>query len=107
MASFMRKVAAGTDNLDVVRDSLPVAGKSGTLAGRFTGDNAAARGHVTAKTGWIDTAYTLSGFIDAADGTRLTFAFYAVGEGIADDAKAALDNLVTGVYNCGDNLANY
>ena len=107
MASFMRRVAAGTDNLDIVRDALPVAGKSGTLASRFTGDNAVARGKVTAKTGWIDTAYTLSGFVDAADGTRLTFAFYAVGEGIKDNAKEALDTLVTGVYNCGDNTANF
>jgi serine-type D-Ala-D-Ala carboxypeptidase/endopeptidase (penicillin-binding protein 4) len=106
MAALMRRVAAGSDNLDIVRDALPVAGKSGTLASRFTGDNAVARGKVTAKTGWIDTAYTLSGFVDAADGTRLTFAFYAIGNGIKDDAKAALDTLVTSVYNCGDNLAN-
>ena len=107
MASFMRKVADGTDNLDIVRDALPVAGKSGTLAGRFSGANAVARGHVTAKTGWIDTAYTLSGFVDAADGTRLTFAFFAIGEGIKDNAKEAIDTLVTGVYTCGDNLANF
>jgi D-alanyl-D-alanine carboxypeptidase/D-alanyl-D-alanine-endopeptidase (penicillin-binding protein 4) len=107
MADFMRRVAAGTDNLDIVRDALPVAGKSGTLASRFTGDNAVARGHVTAKTGWITTAYTLSGFIDAKDGTRLTFAFYAIGDGIKPDAKDALDTVVTGVYKCGDNLANF
>jgi D-alanyl-D-alanine carboxypeptidase/D-alanyl-D-alanine-endopeptidase (penicillin-binding protein 4) len=107
MATFMRRVSDGTDNLDIVRDALPVAGKSGTLASRFTGDNAVARGHVTAKTGWIDTAYTLSGFVDAADGTRLTFAFYAIGVGIKDNAKDALDTLVTGVYNCGDNTASF
>ena len=71
MASFMRRVSDGTNNLDIVRDALPVAGKSGTLASRFSGANAVARGHVTAKTGWIDTAYTLSGFVDAADGTRV------------------------------------
>jgi D-alanyl-D-alanine carboxypeptidase/D-alanyl-D-alanine-endopeptidase (penicillin-binding protein 4) len=107
MADFMRRVQAGSDNLDLVRDALPVAGKSGTLAGRFTGDNAVARGHVVAKTGWIDTAYTLAGFVDAKDGTRLTFAFYAIGSGIKDNAKEALDTLVTGVYNCGNDLANF
>jgi D-alanyl-D-alanine carboxypeptidase/D-alanyl-D-alanine-endopeptidase (penicillin-binding protein 4) len=107
MASFMRRVADGTNNLDIVRDALPVAGKSGTLANRFSGANAVARGHVTAKTGWIDSAYTLSGFVDAVDGTRLTFAFYAVGGGIKDNAKEAIDTLVTGVYNCGDNLATF
>jgi D-alanyl-D-alanine carboxypeptidase/D-alanyl-D-alanine-endopeptidase (penicillin-binding protein 4) len=107
MSAFMMRVAAGTDNLDIVRDALPVAGKSGTLASRFSGDNAIARGHVTAKTGWIDTAYTLAGFMDAADGTRLTFAIYAIGAGIKDNAKEALDTLVTGVYKCGNNLANF
>jgi D-alanyl-D-alanine carboxypeptidase/D-alanyl-D-alanine-endopeptidase (penicillin-binding protein 4) len=65
------------------------------------------RGQVWAKTGWIDTAYTLSGFVDADDGTRLTFAFYAIGPGIQDNAKEALDTLVTGVYKCGNNLANF
>lgn len=107
MANFMRRVQSGSDNLDIVRDALPVAGKSGTLAARFTGDNAVARGHVTAKTGWIDTAYTLSGFMDAKDGTKLTFAFYAIGPGIQDNAKEALDTLTTAVYKCGDNLANF
>lgn len=107
MADFMRRIQAGAGNLDLVRDALPVAGKTGTLAGRFTGDNAVVRGHVTAKTGWIDTAYTLSGFMDAADGTELTFAFYAIGAGIKDNAKEALDTLVRGVYTCGDNLANF
>jgi len=107
MSEFMRRVASGGENLDVVRDALPVAGKTGTLASRFTGANAVAREHVIAKTGWIDTAYTLSGFMDAADGTRLTFAFYAIGEGIKDDAKEALDTLATGVYTCGNNLASF
>lgn len=107
MADFMRRVEAGSDNLDLVRDALPVAGKSGTLAARFNGDNAVLRGNLTAKTGWIDTAYTLAGFLKAKDGTKLTFAFYAIGDGIQDSAKEALDTLATGVYKCGDNLANF
>lgn len=107
MAQFMRRVQAGSDNLDIVRDALPVAGKSGTLAGRFNGDNSVLRGKLTAKTGWIDTAYTLSGFLTAKDGTVLTFAFYAIGGGIKDNAKEALDTLATGVYTCGNNTANF
>jgi len=89
-----------------IRSALPVAGKSGTLSDRFTGNNAVARGKVTAKTGWIDTAYTLAGFVTTADGTVLTFAFFAVGNGIKANAKEALDTLTTGVYNCGNNLSN-
>jgi D-alanyl-D-alanine carboxypeptidase/D-alanyl-D-alanine-endopeptidase (penicillin-binding protein 4) len=106
VAQLMIQVNAGAPNLDVVRAGLPVAGQSGTLAGRFTGDNAVARGHVFAKTGWINTAYSLGGLVEAADGTVFAFAFYAIGNGIQSDARAALDTLTTGVYNCGDNLSN-
>jgi D-alanyl-D-alanine carboxypeptidase/D-alanyl-D-alanine-endopeptidase (penicillin-binding protein 4) len=91
----------------VVRDALPVAGKTGSLSNRFTGANEIARGLVVAKTGWIDTSYSLAGFLDAADGTRLTFAFYAIGDGIQPDAKEALDTLTTGVFTCGNNLASF
>ena len=107
MSEFMRRVASGGENLDVVRDALPVAGKSGSLSSRFTGANAVAAGLVVAKTGWIDTAYTLSGFLDAAGGTRLTFAFYGVGDGITEGAKEALDTLTTAVFTCGNNLARF
>ena len=72
------------------------------------GDNAVARGHVTAKTGWIDTAYTLSGFVDAADGTRLTFAVLCGRRRASRTTpRTRIDTLVTGVYNCGDNLASF
>jgi D-alanyl-D-alanine carboxypeptidase/D-alanyl-D-alanine-endopeptidase (penicillin-binding protein 4) len=107
MSDLMRRVASGDENLDIVRDALPVAGKSGTLASRFVGNNAIARGHITAKTGWIKSAYTLAGFMKAKDGTNLTFALYAVGDGIPDTAKEALDTLATGIYKCGDNLAAF
>ena len=106
VAKLMVKIAAGGQNLGAVYSSLPVAGKSGSLASRFTGANAAARGNVIAKTGWINTAYSLGGVVKAADGSTLTFAFYAIGDGIQDNARAALDTLTTGVFNCGDNLSN-
>jgi D-alanyl-D-alanine carboxypeptidase/D-alanyl-D-alanine-endopeptidase (penicillin-binding protein 4) len=106
LTQLMRIVQAGTQGLDVVRAALPVAGRSGGLQARFTGANAIARGHVTAKTGWIDTEYSLAGFVDAPDGTRLVFTFYAMGRGITPAAKIALDTLATAVYRCGDNLSN-
>jgi D-alanyl-D-alanine carboxypeptidase/D-alanyl-D-alanine-endopeptidase (penicillin-binding protein 4) len=106
VARLMVKILAGDQNLSVVYNSLPVAGKTGSLASRFTGANAVARGNVIAKTGWIDTAYTLGGIVKAADGTPLTFAFYAIGDGISDQAKVALDTLTTSVFQCGDNLSN-
>ncbi|MET4051048.1 D-alanyl-D-alanine carboxypeptidase/D-alanyl-D-alanine-endopeptidase (penicillin-binding protein 4) [Frigoribacterium sp. PvP054] len=105
VARLMVQVLNREHGLGVVYDALPVSGKTGTLASRFTGSNAVARGAVHAKTGWIDTAYTLAGTIDAADGTKLTFAFYAIGP-VQDNARAALDTLTTAVYSCGDALSN-
>ncbi|MFJ8895712.1 D-alanyl-D-alanine carboxypeptidase/D-alanyl-D-alanine-endopeptidase [Leifsonia sp. NPDC102414] len=102
------KVLNKQNGLGVVYDGLPVAGQSGTLGpgyNRFTGANAAARGAVLAKTGWIDNGYTLSGIVNAADGTPLTFAVFALGN-VGDNAKQAIDTLVTGFYTCGGNLSN-
>jgi len=106
LTQLMRAVQSGSQNLGVVRDAMPVAGQSGSLTNRFSGSNAVARGHVTAKTGWIDTEYSMSGFLDAADGTRLVFTFYAMGTGITSGAQSALDSLATAAYLCGDNLSN-
>ncbi|TBN55403.1 D-alanyl-D-alanine carboxypeptidase/D-alanyl-D-alanine-endopeptidase [Glaciihabitans arcticus] len=106
MAQFMALAVGGTNDLTYVYNALSVAGESGALKNRFTGDNAIAKGKVVGKTGYITTAYTLSGLVTAEDGTVLAFAFYAIGEGIRDTAKPALDTLVTGLYSCGDNLAN-
>src|SRR6185312_9823502 len=82
MTSLLRVIQAGSLNLDVVRAAMPVAGKTGSLATRFSGANAVVRGNVTAKTGWIDIEYSLAGFMTAADGTVLVFTFDAVGPGI-------------------------
>lgn len=106
MAILQRSIHAGVDGLDAVRDGYSVAGQTGFLAGRFTGDNAVARGNVFAKTGMIKASYTLAGVIAAADGTPLVFAFYAAGEGVGGSARAALDTVTTAAYRCGDNLSN-
>jgi D-alanyl-D-alanine carboxypeptidase/D-alanyl-D-alanine-endopeptidase (penicillin-binding protein 4) len=108
LTSLFRKVRAGDGDLRVLYDGLPVSGEFGSLgySDRFAGDNARADGAVHAKTGWIDDGYTLAGIIDAADGTPLTFAIYALGD-VSDDAKQAIDTLATAFYDCGDNLSNY
>jgi D-alanyl-D-alanine carboxypeptidase/D-alanyl-D-alanine-endopeptidase (penicillin-binding protein 4) len=103
LTELFRKVAAREGELGIVYDGLPVGGVSGTLAGRFTDSPAA--GSVIAKTGWIDTGYTLAGLVNAADGTVLTFAFFALDD-VDDSARLALDALTTGVYGCGNALAN-
>lgn len=96
----------GQNNLNIVYNSLPVAGETGSLASRFTGANAKAKGAVLAKTGWIDTEYALAGVVNAEDGSSLAFAFYAIGDGITQSATTALDTLAAAVYTCGDNLSN-
>jgi D-alanyl-D-alanine carboxypeptidase/D-alanyl-D-alanine-endopeptidase (penicillin-binding protein 4) len=53
------------------RRSLPVAGVSGTLRDRMT--RGPAHGNVTAKTGSLDDASALSGFVTAANRHRLLF----------------------------------
>ncbi|WP_083404844.1 MULTISPECIES: D-alanyl-D-alanine carboxypeptidase/D-alanyl-D-alanine-endopeptidase [unclassified Curtobacterium] len=103
VAHLMVQVAAGAKGLGTLADALPVAGVSGTLASRFTGANAVARGKVHAKTGWIDSANTLGGYIEAADGSRLTFAFYAIGSSRAA-ALPALDAVTAATYSCGSKL---
>nr|MDQ2698040.1 D-alanyl-D-alanine carboxypeptidase/D-alanyl-D-alanine-endopeptidase [Actinomycetota bacterium] len=112
VAQLMVKVAAGENDLAIIRETLPVAGVSGSLAGRFNGDAAAAHGAVFAKTGWLDNEYSLGGIIYALDGTPLTFAFYAIRDGVGTDyeageaAKAALDTLAFRAWTCGNNTSN-
>ncbi len=86
--------------------ALPVLGRDGTLAKAVDPDSPA-RGHARAKTGtyWLDnpltgksvlTSKALAGTIDAADGRKLTFAFYvnnvpmdATGVAVSDQTAAA------------------
>lgn len=106
VTDLFMKARTGTGNLGIMYNALPVAGMSGTLANRFTGANAIAAGQVIAKTGWIDTAYTLAGVVNAADGTPLAFMFSSIRDGITSDAKEAQDTLATGLFTCGNNLSN-
>jgi D-alanyl-D-alanine carboxypeptidase/D-alanyl-D-alanine-endopeptidase (penicillin-binding protein 4) len=105
-AKLMTMVGARAKDLGYVLDALPVAGKSGTLASRFTGANAIARGAVQAKTGSIAVAYALAGIIHAADGSTLSFAFFAEGKLSATGAMNGLDTVTTAAFSCGNNLSN-
>jgi D-alanyl-D-alanine carboxypeptidase/D-alanyl-D-alanine-endopeptidase (penicillin-binding protein 4) len=83
---------------------LPVAGKSGTLATRFNGANAVARGSVYAKSGYIPGLYSLAGIVYAKDGTAISFAGFARSVGakkVGYAARPALDSLASRLYTCG------
>ena len=60
-------------NFTVFRDALPIAGVDGTIANRMRGT--AAAGNVHAKTGFVDKARSLSGYVTTADGRLLIFSF--------------------------------
>ena len=54
-------------------DALPIGGVDGTIAGRMKGTPAAQNVH--AKTGTVDKARSLSGYVTTADGQLLLFSF--------------------------------
>ena len=106
MVELVSQVFQGDKKLSLIGDALPVAGQTGTLATRFVGKAAVARGHVKAKSGWIAGAYALAGQIDAKGSGRLYFVVVARGK-VDATAPAALDDLVAGMYSCGTNLASF
>jgi len=106
VVELVTQIFEGDKRLAAIGKALPVAGKSGTLATRFTGSSAAARGHVKAKTGWIDGVYALAGQIDTKRNGRTYFVVVARGK-VDSSAKAAIDKVVAGMYSCGTNLASF
>ena len=57
---------------DAFYSALPVAGVDGTIGSRMRGTPAA--GNLRAKTGFVDKARSLSGYVNTADGHQLVFA---------------------------------
>ena len=107
IAELMVKVANNEGNLGALETYLPVAGKTGTLAGRFNGPNAMAQKFVKGKSGYIPGLYSLAGIIDAKDGSRLAYALFARsgdGKTVGYSARPALDTAATRFYQCGGGL---
>ncbi|MBS3178587.1 MULTISPECIES: D-alanyl-D-alanine carboxypeptidase/D-alanyl-D-alanine endopeptidase [unclassified Pseudoclavibacter] len=86
-------------------DDLPASGQTGTLQSRLT-PLGVPPGAITAKTGWINEVYGLAGYLTAADGSRLTFAFFVVGT-VTPANRDALDTIAARTYSCGASLANW
>lgn len=63
---------ASSPNAKVFRDSLPVAGRSGTLAGRMNGT--VAQDRCQAKTGTLSNVSALAGYCRTANGHTVAFA---------------------------------
>jgi D-alanyl-D-alanine carboxypeptidase/D-alanyl-D-alanine-endopeptidase (penicillin-binding protein 4) len=75
--------------------SLPLGARTGTLARRFA--RTAAEANVRAKTGWIDEARSLSGYLTTAGGRRVVFSVVVNGTTPTSPALNALDGLVAAI----------
>lgn len=95
--------AAGAPGGDALRACLPVAGRSGTLADRFTGSDLVGRVH--AKTGWIRGASALSGFVERRDGSRCWFSILMNYDpdvnGLNKELKALQERIVAAIDAMG------
>jgi D-alanyl-D-alanine carboxypeptidase/D-alanyl-D-alanine-endopeptidase (penicillin-binding protein 4) len=76
-------------------ESLPLAGRTGTLTRRLRGT--AAEANVRAKTGWIDEGRALSGYLTTAGGRRAVFSVVVNGTTPGSPVVGAIDDLVATV----------
>ncbi|ANZ36781.1 D-alanyl-D-alanine carboxypeptidase/D-alanyl-D-alanine-endopeptidase [Lentzea guizhouensis] len=91
-----------TAKLRPLLTSLPVAGGSGTLAGRYGGVAAQGKGWVRAKTGTLTGVNALAGVVVDEDGRVLVFAFMSASPGNPEtEVRPALDVLATALRGCG------
>ncbi len=78
------------------RDTLPVAGVDGTLAGRF--HDSPLKGRMWAKTGTHSEANALSGYLTAASGKTLVFSILASGHRPGSEAEVeAIDRIAEAI----------
>lgn len=95
----------GTSNgapapLAALLDHLPVAGATGTLADRYTARDRDGAGWVRAKTGTLDVASSLVGYVLDRDGRVLTFALMS-NQRLPEASRPALDAIAATLRNCG------
>jgi D-alanyl-D-alanine carboxypeptidase/D-alanyl-D-alanine-endopeptidase (penicillin-binding protein 4) len=101
LAGVLRTVAS-TPRLHAVLAALPVAGWSGTLAGRYrAGPARSAAGVIRAKTGTLTAVSSLAGLVHDRSGRLLAFAFIADRAQSNALADAALDRLAARLTGCG------
>lgn len=91
LVALLRHAAATPELFDPLLESLPEAGRDGTLRRRMT--SGPARHNVRAKTGTLTGVITLAGYCHAADGRLLAFAVLNQGVLRSSEARAFQDRL--------------
>ena len=82
----------------LVRDALPVSGRSGSLKSRLVD----LPGRVAAKTGYIGNVDSLSGYATLADGRVVVFSVIANASGLPSSRmKGAIDDVVRAIASYG------
>ncbi len=107
IAQLLSESAHPDSSIQALPSLLPTPSSYGTLTGRFRGDNAVVRKAVSAKSGYIPGLSSLAGLVNAKDGSKLAFAFFARTHGelkISYGTKTAIDSLVARAYTCGAKL---
>jgi len=97
-------VDGGHPRLASLPGSLPVAGRSGTLARNYlrytTWPSRCAVGLIEAKTGSLSGVITLAGYARGADGRTKAFAFLANGVPSTLTTRKAVDKLASTITGC-------
>ncbi|HEX2093486.1 MAG TPA: D-alanyl-D-alanine carboxypeptidase/D-alanyl-D-alanine-endopeptidase [Longimicrobiaceae bacterium] len=79
---------------ELVRQALPVSGRSGSLRSRLTD----LPGRVAAKSGYIGNVDSLSGYVTLADGREVLFSIVANASGLPSSRmKGAIDDIVRAI----------
>ncbi|MBB4968893.1 D-alanyl-D-alanine carboxypeptidase/D-alanyl-D-alanine endopeptidase [Saccharothrix violaceirubra] len=98
-AASPNPTAPKTAKLRPLLTALPVAGGSGTLAGRY--GESIGKGWLRAKTGTLTGVNSLAGVVVDKDGRLLVFAFMSLSTLPNADVRQALDVLAASLRSCG------
>ena len=75
LVGILQRMRADPKHASAFAETLPVTGRDGTLSKRLAGT--AAEGRVRAKTGTVDNARAIAGYVDTASGETLVFSIIA------------------------------